>query len=211
MLRVNGNAMVFAIRQQGQTDAAFQLLTSKDGARVYLRGNLSAAGGRDANGNTQYTRGLMFTAFGQLAQDIVSAGSGARIALWDAEVQDWSYKDQSGLFHPGTMVIINSGEVLAAGKGGTMPVRQPRPQAQAAPVQQPQPAQFGTFQQAAPMQQAMPNGFMPAGNNVPFNNGMNTPVQQAAPMQQQPQATPAPQATQFNVQNANAWEAFGLK
>ena len=189
MLKINGNATLFAIGQKG---TPFALMTSKDGKTQYVRGSLSSSAGRTQDGKTVYTHDLTFTAFGVLAQQIVAAASGCYIAIWDADVQDASYTDQNNVFHARTNVVIGRAEIIRPGVGGQMPTRATAPATtQAAPVQAqtPAPAPAMTPQYTAPAAPVQPQYTAPAAPATPV--------------------APAPAPAGFNVTDAgDPWAGY---
>lgn len=158
MLKITGNATLFAMGTKG---TPLTMSQSKDGKTSFVRGSVSSSAGKDREGKTTYTHDITFTAFGVLAQNIVNAASGCYIAIYDADVQDASYMDQNNVFHARTNLVINRAEIIRAGQGGTMPVRNSAPAAQT-PAPAPQ-------QYVAPAQQPMAAPAQPAPTANPFN------------------------------------------
>lgn len=201
MLKVNGNATLFAIGAKG---TPLTMSQSKDGKTSFVRGSVSSSAGKDREGKTTYTHDITFTAFGILAQNIVNAASGCYIAIYDADVQDASYMDQNNVFHARTNLVINRAEIIRAGQGGTMPVRNSAPAAQT-PAPTPAP-QYAAPAQPAPQQYAQaPQYTAPAATPAP------APQQYAAPAQQPmaAPAQPAPTANPFNVTDVNdPWAGY---
>lgn len=204
MLKITGNATLFAIGTKG---TPFTMSQSKDGKTSFVRGSVSSSAGKDREGKTTYTHDITFTAFGILAQNIVNAASGCYIAIYDADVQDASYMDQNNVFHARTNLVINRAEIIRAGQGGTMPVRNSAPAAQPTAAPDPAPApQYAAPAQPAPQQYAQaPQYTAPAAAPAP------APQQYAAPAQQPmaAPAQPAPTANPFNVTNVNdPWAGY---